>query len=87
MYAPKHPTPTPDTLAEVSRKKALKTLKRMGYTIDTAGGKGSHVKVVDPKTGEVYVVPKGKDLSPNIVQGLNRFTGKRLFKVPTRRGK
>lgn len=35
---------------EISRKKFLKALQRLGFEINTVGGKGDHIKVIWPRT-------------------------------------
>ena len=34
--------------SDIKRKKLTKALKRLGFSIDTIGGKGSHYKIVCP---------------------------------------
>ncbi len=35
---------------EISRKKFIKSLRRLGFEINTAGGKGNHFKIIWPQT-------------------------------------
>jgi len=42
-----------------SSRKLLKALKKVGLIIDTRGGKGSHTKVIDPKSKKSTTVPSG----------------------------
>ena len=42
-----------------SSRKMIKALKKVGLIIDSRGGKGSHTKVVDPKSGRSTTVPSG----------------------------
>jgi len=46
-----------------SSKKLIKALKKVGLTINTKAGDGSHTKITDPKTERSTTVPKSKDLS------------------------
>jgi len=41
---------------EISRKKFLKALERLGFTINTIGGKGEHIKVIWPPTQKSVTV-------------------------------
>jgi predicted RNA binding protein YcfA (HicA-like mRNA interferase family) len=41
---------------ELSRKKFLNALRRLGFEINTVGGKGDHVKVVWPATQKSVTV-------------------------------
>ncbi|MDO8495681.1 MAG: hypothetical protein Q7S32_04195 [bacterium] len=46
-----------------SSKKLLKAFAGIGLEIKENCGKGSHAKVIDPKTGHSTTVPYSKDLS------------------------
>ena len=39
-----------DLPGEIDRKKLTKALLRLGFVVDTTGGKGSHIKIVWPKS-------------------------------------
>jgi len=43
----------------ISREKFIRALRRLGFTINMTGGKGSHCKVECPKSGKIIVI-KGK---------------------------
>lgn len=41
---------------ELSRKKFLKALHRLGFEINTVGGKGDHIKVIWPPTQKAVTI-------------------------------
>ena len=38
--------------SDSSQKNVIKAFKKIGFIIDATGGKGSHIKVIDPRTGK-----------------------------------
>jgi len=41
-------------------KELVKALGKVGLTINSKAGRGSHIKVIDSKTGDSTTVPYGK---------------------------
>lgn len=41
------------------RRKLVKALRGVGFKIDTAGGKGNHVKITWPATQKSITIPSG----------------------------
>lgn len=46
-----------------SSKRLIKALKKVGIQTDETSGKGSHTKIIDPKTGHTTTVPESRSLS------------------------
>lgn len=46
----------PNLPSDVSQNRILKALKKSGFLINREGGRGSHAKAVDPKTGKFVTV-------------------------------
>lgn len=40
----------PDLPSDISQKRLAKAFERVGFIINIKGGKGSHCKLIDPKT-------------------------------------
>ena len=36
--------------SDSSQKKIVKAFRKIGFIVNTCGGKGSHIKIIDPKT-------------------------------------
>lgn len=50
--------PSPSDLpGEIKQKQLLRALKRLGFTINTLGGNGSHVKIIWPKSQKSLTIP------------------------------
>lgn len=47
-------------------RKLITALKRRGFLIYTRGGKGSHIKIIDPKTNKSLTIPFQKELKPGL---------------------
>ena len=47
-----------DLPGELNRKKLAKALERLGFIINTTGGKGSHLKLVWPKNQKSITIQK-----------------------------
>ena len=46
----------PKLPSDVSQKRILKVLKKFGLSIHKQGGRGSHIKVIDPRTGKFITI-------------------------------
>ncbi|OGD63060.1 hypothetical protein A2215_00615 [Candidatus Berkelbacteria bacterium RIFOXYA2_FULL_43_10] len=46
-----------------SSKKLIKAFVTLGFEVSTKGGKGSHIKITDPKSGRSTTIPKSRSLS------------------------
>ena len=42
--------------SDSSQKKITKAFRKIGFIIDIGGGKGSHIKVIEPKTKKWIIV-------------------------------
>lgn len=51
------------SIPRCSSKRLIKALLRVGFEISTKGGRGSHTKVIDPKSGHSTAIPDSRDLS------------------------
>lgn len=43
--------------SNVTRQKFIGALTRLGFVINTKGGKGSHIKATFPKSGKMIIIP------------------------------
>lgn len=41
------------------RKKLIKALSKVGFTVNTIGGKGNHIKIIWPPTQKSITIPAG----------------------------
>lgn len=48
----------PKLPSDVSQPRILKALRKSGFVLNYLGGKGSHCKVIDPKTGKFITVQR-----------------------------
>lgn len=46
----------PKLPSDVTQSRILKALRKSGFSIDHLGGRGSHAKAVDPKTGKFITI-------------------------------
>ena len=62
---------------EISRRKFLKALKRVGFEINKVGGKGSHVKLVWPATQKsvTVTVDLRKDVLYYLLKEIENISG------------
>ncbi|MBL7053527.1 MAG: type II toxin-antitoxin system HicA family toxin [Candidatus Portnoybacteria bacterium] len=65
---------------EIKRNKLLKALKRIGFKIDTTGGKGSHYIAVWPPTGKQITIQQNlrKDVLSSILKEIEKITNKQI---------
>lgn len=47
-----------DLPGEIKRNKLIRALQRLGFVIDTKGGKGSHIKIIWPRTEKCLTIPQ-----------------------------
>ena len=45
--------------SDSNQKNVIKAFKKVGFIIDIAGGKGGHIKVIDPRTGK-WIIAQNK---------------------------
>ncbi|MBN1585001.1 type II toxin-antitoxin system HicA family toxin [Candidatus Uhrbacteria bacterium] len=48
--------PLSELPSDLSREKLIRALVRLGFVVDRTGGKGSHCKLVWPKSGKAVTV-------------------------------
>lgn len=65
-----------DLPGDLSRKKFLKALKRLGFTINRVGGKGPHVKIECPVSNKIITVPGDlrKDVLYYVLKEIERYS-------------
>ncbi len=61
----------------ISTKKFLKALQRLGFEINTVGGKGDHVKAVWPRTQKMVIVDNDlrKDVLYYLLKEIESMSG------------
>ncbi|MBU1126674.1 MAG: type II toxin-antitoxin system HicA family toxin [Patescibacteria group bacterium] len=61
----------------LSRKKLVKALRRVGFEVNTIGGKGSHVKLIWPKTQKTITIPAGveKQTLQYVLKEIEKYSG------------
>lgn len=61
----------------ISRKKFIKALCRLGFEINTVGGKGDHIKIVWPKTQKSVTVDSDlrKDVLHYLLKEIENVSG------------
>lgn len=66
-----------DLPGEISRKKFLYALRRLGFSLDTVGGKGDHFKVTWPATNKSITVVGDlrKDVLYYLVKEIEQCSG------------
>lgn len=66
-----------DLPGDLSRKKFLKALRRLGFEINSVGGKGDHVKVVWPTTQKSITVDMNfrKDVLYYLLKEIEAMSG------------
>lgn len=42
--------------SDSNQRRIIKAFQKIGFVINSKGGKGSHVKVIDPKTGRWTII-------------------------------
>lgn len=47
-------------------RKLISALQKRGFFIDRRGGKGSQIKIIDPKTNKSVTIPYQKELKPGL---------------------
>lgn len=62
---------------EIKRRKFTKALERLGFVIDTTGGKGSHIKIVWPVTQKSITIPSDirKDVLYYVLKEIETMSG------------
>ena len=50
--------PSLDLPGEIKRNKLIRALQRLGFVIDTKGGKGSHIKITWFRTEKCLTLPQ-----------------------------
>ena len=62
---------------EIKRKKFLKALERLGFTVSKRGGDGSHVKITWPKTQKQITIPSKmrKDVLYYVLKEIEEYSG------------
>jgi predicted RNA binding protein YcfA (HicA-like mRNA interferase family) len=62
---------------EISRKKFIKALSRLGFSIDKKGGDGSHYKVIWPKTQKAITIQSElrKDVLNYVLKEIEKHSG------------
>lgn len=62
---------------EIKRKKFTKALQRLGFIIDKTGGKGSHYKIIWPKTQKSISIQSDlrKDVLQYLLKQIEEYSG------------
>lgn len=63
--------------SNISRQKFIGALRRLGFVINTKGGKGSHIKAIIPKSGKTIIIPDNfrKDILYHCVSAIEELSG------------
>jgi len=59
------------SLADITQKQWIRACKKLNLIVETKHGKGSHVLVKNPTTGEKYTIQKS----------LHKIINKKIFKI------
>jgi len=61
----------------IKRPKFLKALKRLGFKIDTTGGKGSHYLAIWPPNQKQFTIQRDlrRDVLMSVVKEIEKLTG------------
>ena len=62
---------------EIARKKFLKALRRLGFEINTVGGKGDHIKIIWPASQKsiTVIVDLRKDVLYYLLKQIEAISG------------
>lgn len=62
---------------DLSRRKLLNTLRRLGFSINTVGGKGDHVKIIWPTTQKSLTIDNDirKDVLHYLLKEIETMSG------------
>jgi predicted RNA binding protein YcfA (HicA-like mRNA interferase family) len=69
--------PLSELPGEISQEKFWRALKRLGFEINTVGGKGSHIKATWSATQKCVIIPRDlkKQNLKYILEEIERYSG------------